>query len=295
MENNLVILNESKKNNLEFDLEIEGLDPTNIKVAYVLETKDYNMAFECSQKKNNTWSVTIPPLSHIKKDTYKYHISVIAEGYYFEPLTGVANVEGSHQIYATKPQPISSKIEQEKTQQPPLEEKKAATPKTEKVEERKTTPKKTTPVVETKPTLPSDDVVQKIIDEARKRKAQPQPKADEAKEQKAKEVVSEKKQSDEKKTSLPSDDAIQKIIEEVKRKSPEKDTKPLQTKAPVFRKKEEKKVEPVFEKKEEKVEPPKKNEKDEKIRQLLEASKTEKKTETPEKKVAFKKGSVIVH
>lgn len=301
---NLIILNESKKNSLEFDLDVEGLDTTNVKVAYVLETKDYNMAFQCSQKKDKTWSVTIPPLSHIEKSTYKYHISVIAEGYYFEPLTGVANVEGSHQVYATKPEKAKTKdidikqvIGEETSHSEPTVEKKIEQPK--KVVETKKEEQPAQPVKKTeekKQSLPSDDVVQKIINESKKKREVNKVRLKETKPETTTEPKKEQGRS--KKQPLPSDNVIQKIIESSKsQQNPEpKSESPSTAKKSVFRRKDddvEKK--PVVEnKKETKVEPPKPNEKDERIRKLLKVE-NQQTQQIKEKKVTFKKGSVIVH
>lgn len=110
---NLVILNETKNDDIEFELNVEGVDTKDMRVLYILETKEYSMAFKCQNKNKNTWSVTIPPLPHIEPTSYKYHIDVITDGYYFEPLKGVANIEKSHQIYASKPE-ISAKQEKDK-------------------------------------------------------------------------------------------------------------------------------------------------------------------------------------
>jgi hypothetical protein len=100
---NLIILNESKKNDIEFEIEAEGVDTREMKVKFILECKEYDMSFECSPLKDKKWTVSIPPIPHIEKTAYKFHIDVIAEGYYFIPLKGVANIEKSHQVYASNP------------------------------------------------------------------------------------------------------------------------------------------------------------------------------------------------
>ena len=102
---NLVVINQSKKNSLDFDLEVEGVDTKNLKVHFVIKAKGYELSFSCKKAKDsNKCTLTIPPLPHLEKSTYPFYIAVIADGYYFEPLKGTVNVEGSHQIYASKPE-----------------------------------------------------------------------------------------------------------------------------------------------------------------------------------------------
>lgn len=106
---NLIVINQSKKSDLEFELDIEGLDGKSADVRLVIKAKGYELAFPCKKAKGNKHTVSIPPMQHLDKSTYPFCITVVVDGYYFEPLKGTVNVEGSHKVYASTPETKSEK------------------------------------------------------------------------------------------------------------------------------------------------------------------------------------------
>lgn len=116
MSDNIVSITNTKENVLEFDVEVDGLDTEKIQVNFVISTKDVNLSFSAKKGAGTKWSVKIPKMSILEKTSYDYTISVIADGYYFEPMTGVVNIVGSAELYTTTPKntTLASKKEEEK-------------------------------------------------------------------------------------------------------------------------------------------------------------------------------------
>lgn len=96
-----------KEDKLDFDLVIQGLNYTDIRAQFIIETGPMEIGFSCFKSPEDVngtlWNVIIPPLPQLDKTTYNFHISVVVDGYYFEPYRGAVNVIGTHQIYATVP------------------------------------------------------------------------------------------------------------------------------------------------------------------------------------------------
>lgn len=140
---NLVTINNTKKNVLEFDVSISGLDTKDVEVKFVIKTKKMDLVFAAKHEKGDTWSVNIPELPMVEKTTYKSSVVVIADGYYFEPMKGSVNVVGSHEVYSSTPknttlEPTSNDKKEEKSGEKSKEDNN--TKKTEK-EDKKETPK----------------------------------------------------------------------------------------------------------------------------------------------------------
>jgi len=136
MSTNILTITNTKKNDIEFDLEIEGLKESPSDVRFVIETSDMNLAFKCTQQKGKTCSVKIPPLAHLEKTLYPFHIEVVVDGYYFVPMKGQINIVGSFDVYTTEPK--------NKTIAPPKKEEKEEPKKVVKKEVKKEEPKKRT-------------------------------------------------------------------------------------------------------------------------------------------------------
>ena len=100
---NIVLINNSKTNLLEFDLSVEGLNPMDINAKFVIRANNMEFAFECVNVGKNKWEVRLPELPILERTAYPFHFSVDADGYHFEPLKGTVNVVGSAQVYATAP------------------------------------------------------------------------------------------------------------------------------------------------------------------------------------------------
>lgn len=96
---NIVTINNTKNNVLAFDISIQGLATDDIRVWFDIKTGNMDIRFECSKKENDSWEVTIPPLPFIDKTAYSCSVSVVADGYFFEPMVGTLNVTGSAEVY----------------------------------------------------------------------------------------------------------------------------------------------------------------------------------------------------
>lgn len=99
----IVTITNKKKNELEFEIEVEGLTVEPSDIRFVIETSEMDYAFKCSKKKGNTCTVSIPALSQLEKTMYPFRIEVVIDGYHFTPMKGQVNVVGSFDVYATEP------------------------------------------------------------------------------------------------------------------------------------------------------------------------------------------------
>lgn len=127
MSENIVTLTNKKSNELEFEMEVEGLSVKPSDIRFIIETSEMDYAFKCTQKKGKTCTVTIPPLPHLEKTMYPFRIETVIDGYHFTPMKGQVNVTSSFDVYASEPK--------NKTVAPPKNVEKKPDPK-------KTAPKK---------------------------------------------------------------------------------------------------------------------------------------------------------
>ncbi len=77
----------------EFELIVSGIDVSKAKVRFGLEKNGVTLQFPC-KKKGEKWNVVVPPLDSfgLKEGLYSHAIELIANGYYFAPVTGTAEV-----------------------------------------------------------------------------------------------------------------------------------------------------------------------------------------------------------
>jgi hypothetical protein len=77
-----------------FELAVKGIEVGSADVRFGLEKNGTHLQFKCTKKADGTWSVSVPSLSsfNLKEGLYKYTIEVIADGYYFAPVKGTAEV-----------------------------------------------------------------------------------------------------------------------------------------------------------------------------------------------------------
>ena len=131
MEKNINII-KTKPNDIEFELEIEGVDANDEKVNFVIETKDVDFSIPCKKINGKKWSVTIPEMEHLDATLYKFHINVLTSGYYFRPFEGTLNVVKSAELYVKNIENKTAKSTVEpknSTTEKPKEEKKVEAPK----------------------------------------------------------------------------------------------------------------------------------------------------------------------
>lgn len=104
----MVSINNTKENTLEFDLSLQGISPADMEVRFVVEAVGMEIAFKCVKQENGKWKVDLPILPILEKTMYQFHFSIIADGYYFEPLRGSINVVGSAELYVSQPKNIKA-------------------------------------------------------------------------------------------------------------------------------------------------------------------------------------------
>lgn len=87
----------------EFELDVKGIEVGSADVRFGLEKNDIHFQFNCKKKSGGAWSVSVPALSSfgLKEGLYKYAIEVIADGYYFAPVKGTAEVAAAAQVKGT--------------------------------------------------------------------------------------------------------------------------------------------------------------------------------------------------
>ena len=108
---NLIKLNQLKDNIIEFDVSVEGTQVDEIEVRLVIETKQYDISFSAEKKSGDSWRVVVPAMPMLERTAYGFHVAVIADGYYFKALKGVANITGTADVYITIGKKVPSKPE----------------------------------------------------------------------------------------------------------------------------------------------------------------------------------------
>ena len=103
---NLVTITNIKENDIEFNVDVQGNKNEEINVTFIIEAKDMEIGFP-AKKIDDKWCVTIPPLPFLEKTGYNFHINVVVDGYLFEPLRGMVNVVGTHEVYTTTPKNVT--------------------------------------------------------------------------------------------------------------------------------------------------------------------------------------------
>lgn len=105
------------KNTIDFDVSVTGIPASKIAVYFVVELDEYQARFECKSAEGDTWSVTLPEAMSKMVSGHKYTIDVIADGFYFTPVSGKL-------VSGTKPTvKVSTKATKASTTEPPKEKK----------------------------------------------------------------------------------------------------------------------------------------------------------------------------
>lgn len=102
---NLININNTKENTLEFEMVIEGGSTTEVDCNFVIVTKDMELRFPAalSEGKQGHWSVNLPAMNFLERTAYKCYTEVVTEGQYFKPMSGNLNVVGSAEIFTSTP------------------------------------------------------------------------------------------------------------------------------------------------------------------------------------------------
>ena len=91
--NTTLSITNSRENELQFDVSVEGTDVSEMRVRFVIEADGTNYMFPCKQSDTpEKWIVKIPKMSHLEVGTYDFHVEIITNGYYFDPYKGSIDV-----------------------------------------------------------------------------------------------------------------------------------------------------------------------------------------------------------
>lgn len=133
MSDNNLKISLNTKTIFEFELDVKGIEVESADTRFGLEKNGICFQFSCV-KKDETWSVDIPALDTfgLSEGLYKYTIEVIADGYYFAPVKGTAEVAASAEVKGSL---VKKDVKVAVTAIKPKEEKKEK--KSKKKEEKK--------------------------------------------------------------------------------------------------------------------------------------------------------------
>ena len=93
MDKKISIVN-TRDNEFEFDISIDGVDKKNMMVSFVIKTDSVNLQFPCKENEDNAdkWEVVVPPMPMLELATYPFCVTIVVDGYFFEPFKGTAVV-----------------------------------------------------------------------------------------------------------------------------------------------------------------------------------------------------------
>jgi hypothetical protein len=93
-------LNIEKENSLTFQVNISGIDTTDIKVRFAIDTEAVCYMFPCEKVNEEEYKVVIPALKHIPHETYNCMIEVVANEFFFVAMNGKIKLVGTPKIKA---------------------------------------------------------------------------------------------------------------------------------------------------------------------------------------------------
>lgn len=100
MDETISIVN-TRDNELEFDIDIHGTNKKIPLVRFVIKDRSINYSFVCKNSEDNKWTVKIPKMAQLTKNSYSFKLEVIIDGYYFEPFDGTIDVVAEPEIVAS--------------------------------------------------------------------------------------------------------------------------------------------------------------------------------------------------
>ena len=104
---NFVSINHTKENIICFDISVQGISNDDARVWLTIKTGQMEVSFPCAKKDGDKWECVIPPLPFIQKTAYPCSVSMVADGYYFEPMTGTIDVVGTAEVYTNNMQNVT--------------------------------------------------------------------------------------------------------------------------------------------------------------------------------------------
>lgn len=130
---NVININHTKENTLEFEMVIEGTTTNEVDCNFVIVAKGMELRFPAAltEGKKDHWTVTLPEMNFLERTAYKCYTEVVAEGQYFKPMQGNVNVVGTAQIYTSTPKNKTMESDVEKAEVFEKEEKQRKNKKTQ--------------------------------------------------------------------------------------------------------------------------------------------------------------------
>jgi hypothetical protein len=104
-EQSIIKVNKSSPTEIEFEVDITGLDKTTDKsaVRFVIENAGdgYDIVIIAKHIKDAEWKLVIPALSFLKKSSYESRLEVVLDGYYFVPAKATISMADEPTIKIT--------------------------------------------------------------------------------------------------------------------------------------------------------------------------------------------------
>jgi len=157
MDKKISIVN-TRDNEFEFDISIEGVKTEEMVVSFVIETKEVNLQFPC-KKEGEKWAVVVPPMPLLELASYPFCVTIVVDGYFFKPFEGTAMVIHEPTVKSGEAKKMAPPVvtmkakeedeeEEEKPKKKPVRKKRVAKKKVAKKVEKKEEPVKEEPVKE---------------------------------------------------------------------------------------------------------------------------------------------------
>lgn len=96
----------NRETSFEFELNVTGISTESAIVRFMINVMDsFSISFLCVHGDENKWNVTIPPLDNFMEEgNHTFTIEMIAEGFYFAPVKGTAEVGAIAEVNVSIPQ-----------------------------------------------------------------------------------------------------------------------------------------------------------------------------------------------
>lgn len=101
MDNNIFLQN-SKGEQFDFELSVNGLSGADVHVRFVLKSDPFHMMFPCTHVSGDKWNLDLPAMPFLDVTTYNFVLEAIVDGYYFPAHEGTLTVTKSPEVYIKK-------------------------------------------------------------------------------------------------------------------------------------------------------------------------------------------------
>lgn len=97
----------TKESTIEFNVDVSGVNDTDMLVRFIIETADMDISFNCKSTNKKDWMCKIPPMKFLEKTTYTYRIEVCTDGYFLKGATGSITISATAELYHTEPKNVT--------------------------------------------------------------------------------------------------------------------------------------------------------------------------------------------